>query len=595
MTQSTRCWLWLLLWLPAWASYSAAADQRQQAIVVGAGIAGLAAALDLARAGVAVTVIDMNSQGSGHAILATGMALVNTPVQQAAGVNDSPGEAVRDWLAYTIDGNEPWLRFYAEQSRERVFDWLAALGVRFEHLQADDSSGDIPRFHYPAAHGAGIVLPLYRAVLKHPLVQFRLHTEITGLMVEHGRVTGVTGTELRSGSKQSWRANHVLLATGGIAGSLEKIRAHWPTHFPAAAEILAGGSVFARGMGHELAVQAGAELAQMDRHWFYPVGIPDPLAPDSGHGITLTSPRGIWVDARGQRFVNPLASNRLILDRIMQQTPTGFWIIFDDATRKLQRARTIRYRHDQARYQREVLLNPRIVQRAEDLATLARRSGLPADELKATVTRYNELVAAGTDTDFGRFPASHSDNVTMPAVAPAPVRTPPFYAVRIYPSNAESMGGVRIDFDARVLAGDGNPIPGLYAAGEITGVMGMNGSRYRVNGLYLGPSILTGRLAAATIAEALTPPSYAPAPAHPAQVDGNTASAQAPAAMRNGEDLRALVQQRRPGYWHFEVAHDVVLSRGLACTNCHDTSFPAQPAVTNTQRLAQTHSCLRCH
>ncbi len=590
MGQRARRWLCLLLCLPGYGFAASVPEARSNVIIVGAGIAGLAASLDLARAGATVTVIDMNSQGSGHAILAAGMSMVATPVQQATGVSDSPEQAVRDWLDYTVDGNEPWLRFYAERSRPLVYDWLVSLGVSFGNLTGDDSNGSTPRFHSPDGQGIEIVLPLYRAVLDHPNVRFHFHTRITDILLEDGRVAGVVGTELRSGGERSWRADHVILATGGMAGDLERIRANWPQHFPAAAEVLAGGGIFAQGLGHDLAARAGADLAQLDRHWFYPIGIPDPLALDSGRGITLTSPRGMWVDARGQRFINPLASGKLILDTIMQQRPSGFWIIFDDSTRKLQRARTVRYRHDQPRYEREVLLNPRIIHRAGDLASLARLSGLPAVALEATVARYNEQVAAGKDEDFGRFPATHSDNVTMPVAAPAPIQTPPFYAARIYPSNAVSMGGVRIDFGARVLSSLGATMPGLYAAGEITGVMGMNGSRYRVNGLYLGTSILTGRSAATSILEAESPLPSAP---HRSDAAQGASSAEATALSR--EALSTLVAQQRPGYWHFEAAHDVVLSRDLACESCHNDSFPQRAAVSNAQHRAQTRSCVSCH
>ena len=567
-----------------------AMEDQQHAVIVGVGIAGLTAALDLADAGATVTIIDMNSQGTGHAILATGMALVGTPVQEAAGINDSPAQAVSDWLAYTKDGDEAWLRHYAEQSREWVFNWLAAHGVQFTHLQADASNGKVPRFHYPDDHGPGIVLPLYRAAILHPNIQLRLSTQVTGILIKDGAVTGVAGTELRSGRNLLWRANHVLLATGGIAGSLERILANWPEHFPATAQVLAGGGVFAQGSGHDMAQEAGAELQHMDRHWFYPIGIPDPLSPDSGHGITLTSPRGIWVNASGQRFINPLASNSLILDSMMQQEPSGFWIIFDETTRNLQRARTVRYRYDIDRYQREVLLNPQIVSRAGDIETLAQASGLPESALATTVKRYNEQVASGVDEDFGRFPASHSDNVTMPVTAPASIQTPPFYAVRIYPSAGQSMGGVRIDRKGRVLARDSAIIPGLYAAGEITGSMGMNGSRYRVNGLYLGPSVFVGRLAAATILESLEPfKSIATATVEP---DAKTLTAD---STLDSDTLRRLISRGRAGFWHFETSHDVVLSRGLACDSCHAGGLPKRPAASRAELFAQTQTCQVCH
>lgn len=575
--------IWLLAFSPA-----AKSEETYDAIIVGAGIAGLSAALDLARGGANVAVFDMNSQGSGHAILATGIAMVDTPRQHQAGYQDSPDQALRDWLAYSGDGNRDWLAFYAEHSREMIYDWLTELGVTFDNLSADDTNREIARFHYPKGHARDIVLPIYRHALQQDRIRFYFYTEVTELLIENQRVTGITTRNLRDECQATYRADNIILATGGIAGNLQRIMANWPAHFPKDAQVLAGGSHFAQGLGHDMATRAGGVLDNMDKHWFYPVGIPDPLHPDSGLGITLTSPRGVWVDSKGERFINPLTSNKRILDVMMQQTPTGFWVIFDDEIRKQQRARTIRYRHDQPRYEREILFNPTIVKRAEDLTTLAKRAGLPELNLPATINRYNQLVANGEDSDFGRFPATHSDNVTMPPVAPTPLATPPFYAVRIYPSNAESMGGVRIDFSARVLSTAGEVIPGLYAAGELTGSMGMNGSKHRINGLYLGPAIMTGRLAAQSILK--TPQKNEQPTLLPAISEIPTT-----ATTLDVEDLKDLLAQSRPGYWHFEASHDVVLSRELACTTCHNERFPQETAQTNQQRLAQTTVCATCH
>ena len=557
-------------------------------IIVGAGIAGLSAAVDLAAQGAQVAVFDMNSQGSGHAILASGIAMVNTEKQRAAGIQDSTEQALKDWLAYSEDGNPEWLRFYADHSSAMVYDWLIELGVVFDNLVADDTNRSLPRFHYPDGEARDIVLPIYRKALSFPNLHFYFNTQVTDILSDGGRAIGVKTRNLRSGAAGDYHAAHIVLATGGMAGSLARIREHWPAHFPDDAALLAGGSHFAQGLGHDMAASLGAAQQHLNRHWFYPVGIPDPAAPDSGHGITLSGPRGLWLNDEGQRFINPLSSNKAILDVMTTLPEASFWLVFDDRVRSTLKPRTIKYRYDRSRYERELINNPKLVAKAASLSELAEKTGMPATTLSASIARFNTLLAEGNDRDFGRFPASFSGNVTMPAVPLKPITEPPFYAIRIRPSNAESMGGVVIDKGARVLSTQGQRIPGLYAAGELTGSMGMNGSKYRINGLYLGPSVMTGRLAAASILKALGDTRTG---AIPPQI-----TVQRPAnSPYDAATMKARLKSPQNGYWHFESVHDVVLSRELSCDSCHSDAFPKRAALTHRERLAQTQVCTVCH
>ena len=120
-------------------------------------------------------------------------------------------------------------------------------------------------------------------------------------------------------------------------------------------------------------------------------------------------------------------------------------------------------------------------------------AGLPVDALAASVGRFNGLIAAGVDTDFGRFRQGNR--------LPATIAKPPFYAVQFFPMTRKNMGGVSIDMQARVLNRQGQVVPGLYAAGELTGSVGINGS-HGMDGMFLGPAIMTGRLAGRGIVQA---------------------------------------------------------------------------------------------
>src|SRR6185295_9079177 len=141
--------------------------------------------------------------------------------------------------------------------------------------------------------------------------------------------------------------------------------------------------------------------------------------------------------------------------------------------------------------QREIFENPKLarwIKRSDSIEALAQAAGLPVSNLVGTVQRWNEMVAQGEDADFHRFDAS-----TTPR--PAKLDTPPFYAVQLFPLARTSLGGVAVDLSCRVLDKKSQPIPGLYAVGELTGVGGINGQA-AVEGTMLGPSILMGRVAA---------------------------------------------------------------------------------------------------
>jgi predicted oxidoreductase len=126
---------------------AAQAPVDAEAIVVGAGLSGLAAAVEMGRAGVDVLVVDMNSVMGGHAVMAGGFAIADTPLQQRLGYEDSPEQAIADWLEWTEDGDPEWTRFYAENSRELIYDWLAEMNVEFVRVQSGWENS-VPRFHF---------------------------------------------------------------------------------------------------------------------------------------------------------------------------------------------------------------------------------------------------------------------------------------------------------------------------------------------------------------------------------------------------------------------------------------------------------------
>ena len=222
---------------------------------------------------------------------------------------------------------------------------------------------------------------------------------------------------------------------------------------------------------------------------------------------------------------------------------------------------------------------------APTLEELAARIGIPAGALVETVARYNRMVAGGEDKDFGRFGPGGS------AARPAKIEAPPFYAVQFFPITRKSMGGIQVDRSCRVLDRQGQPIPGLYAVGELAGFAGING-KAALEGTFLGPSLVMGRVAARAIVAASI--------RHPPSAIGNRQS-----AIRNPQsagrpcaschDLPALLAKPRSGYWHFEQSHRVVLEKKQECAACHAELSPYDPGAHRTDPVAQIQTCPFCH
>ena len=531
---------------------SAQQQPPRDAIVVGAGLAGLTAAVDMGRAGVNVLVVDMNSVPGGHAVLAGGVAIPGpTPVQEKAGVKDSPDLAYRDWMEWTVDADPEWTRFYVDNARAMIYDWATALGVEF--VRAGGAAGNsVPRFHFTKGRALHLVLPIYQTARALPNVTFLFNTRVERLVVENGAVRGVVVRHLRTGREETLRAANIVLATGGFESDLDRVLDNWTPGLPKPSRLLVGSAESATGTGHNMATTAGGALRQIDRHYIYIDGLPDPRDASGKKALTAGNSASLWVNAQGRRFTNEQGFDKVILRDLLNQQPSSYWMIFDQAGRKNFNVRGAAWVSNPGETH-PILDDPRAVKKADTLKELAAAAGLPASALADSVRRYNELVASGTDTDFGRFKAGGR---TPPAITQAP-----FYAVQMFPMTRKNMGGVAIDRQARVLNRTGQAVPGLFAAGEITGSVGINGS-HGLDGLFLGPAIMTGRLAGQAIAAAHP---GRPAPT-PRAVDQKTVELP---AMMSADTLRPMLSRPRDGYWHFEKVHGIVLERKYACTQCH--------------------------
>jgi flavocytochrome c len=562
------------------------------ALVVGAGVAGLSAAYELAKGGARVVVIDLGSVFGGHAVMATGdLCMVGTPFQEAQGIHDTPDIAYEDLMKWGEDPNPEWARYYVEHSREEIYDWLTGMGVTFESLGSPPGNS-VRRTHRTKGRGIGLVSPIFAECARRPNIQFDWNIRADRLITEGKRVVGVGATQIRTDRKVEYRAAVVVLATGGFQSNLDMVRESWSNDAPFPEHFLVGSGMNSLGSGHKIAQGVGAELTRLDHQWNYITGLPDPRFPGTQRGLNAMNPDSVWVNADGKRFIAERTSAKYGFPALVKQKGSTYWSIFDADTKHSFWVAGSDW-GSFAAIDRLIFANHELVKSADTIEALAAKVGLPTAAVKETIDHYNEMVDTGVDVDFGRFGPGK-------AFQPKKIGRPPFYAVQFFPLSRKSMGGVAIDRSGRVLDTAHRPIAGLYAAGELTGLAGING-KAGLEGTFIGPSIVTGRVAGRAALGELG------ANARPERLPVPSASASAGRSEPSGDggstrlclschDLSNLVAQSRQGYWHFQKVHSVVLADRYECTKCHAEISPVyQPPSHRIDRVAQITVCGYCH
>lgn len=478
-------------------------EQRHDVIVVGAGIAGLSATWELAQKGFDVAVIEMQPLYGGTATMSEGaLCIVGTPEQTNAGIIDSPQIAFNDFMAYGSDpnGSGPdveWVRYYTNESRHEIYDWLIGLGINFEKNPVLMPGNSVPRWHKVIGKGRGLVEPIYRACKQGSSVNFFYgHKALSLNRNKNGQITGIRTQRLKDNLPIDYLAPVVILATGGFQGNMKMVQSYWPEKQPLPERILIGAGINATGSGHEIAQAMGARLANMQYQWNYSTGLQSPSDISGSRGLNAFSQQSIWVNKAGRRFVNESQDTKVTFPELIKQPDSTYWAVFDNA------ARNSFFVSGWSRESIEEGLftsqqSSQFVKSAPTIAELALAAGLPPQALTETVDRWNAMVTSGKDIDFGRIGCCRT-----PWSNPDRIERAPFYAVQFYPLARKSMGGVSIDQSCRVIDTSGRPIPGLYAAGELTGLAGVNG-KASLEGTFLGASIMTGRVAGRAAAAAL--------------------------------------------------------------------------------------------
>ncbi|MFD3687335.1 FAD-binding dehydrogenase [Nocardiopsis sp. NPDC058631] len=344
---------------------SSGADQAD-AIVVGAGLAGLVAAAELADAGKKVVLLDQEPEQSlgGQAFWSFGgLFLVDSPEQRRMGVRDSRELALQDW-AGTAAFDRPedewprrWAEAYVDFAAGEKRSWLHAQGLRFFPIVgwaerggylADGHGNSVPRFHITWGTGPGVLAPFerrVRAAAERGLVSLRFRHRVDELVVTDGTVTGVRGAVLAPSDIARGQASNrdvvgdfevsaqaVVVTSGGIGANHDLVRKSWPERLGTPPKhMLSGVPEHVDGRMLGITERAGGQIINPDRMWHYTEGIQnwDPIW--AGHGIRiLPGPSSLWLDAAGKRLPAPYFpgfDTLGTLDHIMRSGHDYTWFV----------------------------------------------------------------------------------------------------------------------------------------------------------------------------------------------------------------------------------------------------------------------------
>lgn len=449
-------------------------------IVIGAGIAGLAAALSAKENGAQnVVILEAGSEIGGSSRLAGGIIMgADFRYQRDAGVEDSGEAFYRDYMnTNQWNVNPAAVKAFCHESGPAI-DWLIDHGVQFNPTLIFGGEENTPRCVAAVGQGQQIVDNLARAV-RAAGVDIVLGSRVERLLVEDGRTTGVVvgGEEIRAGA--------VVIASGGYGNNRELLARHNPSWTSTGDWGWYIGTDTVHGDAFAMAEQIGARIDGHDRGLRL-------LHPDFVRTFDSRIPGWmVFVNAQGRRFVDE-SSAYGVLERAAHDNGGTAWVIFDNQALDPEAAKNTKSHKLAVMPEREDLRSPNWhptmiaeqveagrIHSANSIEELADKAGLPADQLGVTIARYNarDADAMGKAEDFVR-----------------PVTEGPFYAAEARLATLCWTGvGPAINERGQILDSLGEPLPGVYACGEATG--GVMGDVYVGSGNSIGNCATFGRIA----------------------------------------------------------------------------------------------------
>lgn len=448
-----------------------ATEETHDIVVIGAGGAGMSAAIAAYDAGVTDVVIleKMGNIGGNTNFSSSGMNASETKFQQQQGIQDSNELFAQE----TFDGghdtaNRELVDFMCDHSAATI-DWLDNMGITLDNIGMTGGMS-VRRCHRPtdgSAVGATLV-PGLESACNNRGIQIIENCDVTKIDTDDsGAVTGVEATKDDS-TPVIYHAKAVIDAAGGLGSNPDMIHEYRPD----LDGYISTNQPGATGDGYTMAQDCGAQLIQMDQIQIHPT------VEKNSSSLIAEAIRGagaIMVNENGQRFYDEMSTRDRVSQAELQQPNRDSWLVFDQ---RIYDANKAIPGYDRRGY----------VQKGSNVDELASQINLDPTTLRATIDAYNAAANGGTD-EFGRTQGLSALD-----------ETGNMYAILVTPGIHHEMGGVRINTNNEALNADGNPIPNLYAAGEVTG--GIHGNN-RIGGNAVCDITTFGRNCGEVVAQAV--------------------------------------------------------------------------------------------
>ena len=492
---------------------AAAAEDRvvdTDIVIVGAGGAGMTAAIAAANEGKNVVIVESQAMVGGNSVRSTGgMNAAKTPAQdenefaESAGIEKTLETAASEWadneaitaLADTVAGqwaeyqanpvgyfdsvelmeldtligghgtNDPALVEALCSNSADAIAWLSEQGIELTSVSSFGGAS-VKRIHRPVdSEGKTIsvgsyMIPLLQAKCEELGVEFIMNTTANEILTDaNGAAVGIAATD-KNGAAVTVNAKAVILATGGFGANLDMVVEYKPD----LAGFMTTNAPGAQGQGIDMAVAIGAGTVDMDQIQIHPT-----VEANTAALITegLRGDGAILVNAEGNRFTDEVGTRDVVSAAEIAQTGSYSWLVIDQA---MADASSVIQGY----------INNGYTVTGETYEELAEAIGVDPTAFAETMNKWNAAVAAGVDEEFGRTSFAN------------PLDTAPYYAIKVTAGIHHTMGGLTINPQTQVLAGDGTVIDGLYAAGEVTG--GVHGGN-RLGGNAVADFVVFGRIA----------------------------------------------------------------------------------------------------
>lgn len=444
-------------------------DTSCDIVIIGAGGAGLCASIEAKQKGVKnVILLEKMGVVGGNTTSATGgLNAAETRFQKELGIEDSKESFYSDTMKGGYNLNDSDLVHEMVNKAPETVDWLVSIGVDLTDVGKMAGSTN-KRTHRPqggAAVGAHMI-PVLESAAKTLGVDLRKNSKVIDIISDNGSAAGVVVQ--KDNQTYTIKAKAVIIATGGFGANSQMVESYVPSlvGFGTTNHKGATGDAFA------WIEKFDGQLTQMDQIQTHPTVVPS-------NGVMITEAvRGngaIMVNREGKRFGTEMATRDVMSANVLAQTGKTAYLVFDTSVRKSLKAI-------------EGYIKKGLLTEGQTPDELGKKLGMPTGSLAATISNYNTYVINGSDPEFGRKASE----------MPRALSEGPYFAVEVGPAIHHTMGGIKINTQAEVLNSKNQVIPGLYAAGEVTG--GVHGGN-RLGGNAVADICVFGKIAADSAVE----------------------------------------------------------------------------------------------